>query len=51
LNERPKHGLDNHVKTDIKEMSYGGVDLIELAQSRGQWRVYVNTAMNESLVP
>jgi hypothetical protein len=31
---------------DLKEMGWGGMDWIDLAQDRGQWRALVTTAMN-----
>jgi hypothetical protein len=37
--------VDN-IKTDLREIGWGGVDWIDLAQDRDQWRVLVNTVMN-----
>jgi hypothetical protein len=37
--------VDN-IKTDLTEIGWDGVDWIELAQDRDQWRALVNTAMN-----
>jgi hypothetical protein len=31
---------------DLREIVWGGMDWIELAQQRDQWRVLVNTVMN-----
>jgi hypothetical protein len=31
---------------DLKEIGWGGTDLIILAQNRDQWRALVNTVMN-----
>jgi hypothetical protein len=31
---------------DLRELGWDGVDWIELAQVRDQWRVLVNTVMN-----
>jgi hypothetical protein len=31
---------------DLKEIGWDGVDWIELAQDREQWRALVNTVMN-----
>jgi hypothetical protein len=37
--------LDN-VKMDIREIGWDGVDWIDLAPGRDQWRALVNTVMN-----
>jgi hypothetical protein len=37
--------MDN-IKMDLGEIGWGGVDLIDLAQDRGNWRALVNAAMN-----
>jgi hypothetical protein len=31
---------------DLREMVWGVIDCIDLAQDRDQWRALVNTAMN-----
>jgi hypothetical protein len=31
---------------DLREIGWGSVEWIELAQDRGQWRAVVNTVMN-----
>jgi hypothetical protein len=31
---------------DLREIGWDGMDLIDLAQDRDQWRVLVNTVMN-----
>jgi hypothetical protein len=31
---------------DLREMVWGGVDWIDLAQDRDQWRALVSTVMN-----
>jgi hypothetical protein len=38
--------VDN-IKMDLGEIGWDGVDWIELAQDRDQWRTLVNTVMNE----
>jgi hypothetical protein len=35
---------------DLREIGWGGMDLIDLAQDRDQWRALVDTVMN-LLVP
>jgi hypothetical protein len=37
--------MDN-IKMDLKEIGWDGMDWIDLAQGRDQWRALVNTAMN-----
>jgi hypothetical protein len=37
--------VDN-IKMDLKGTGWGGMDWIDLAQDRDQWRVLVNTVMN-----
>jgi hypothetical protein len=34
------------IKMDLREIGWNGVDWIELAQDRDQWRALVNTVMN-----
>jgi hypothetical protein len=41
--------VDN-IKIDIREIGCDGVDWVNLAQDRDQWRALVNTVMN-LLVP
>jgi hypothetical protein len=35
-----------NIKMDLREIGWGGMDWIDLAQDRDQWRVLVNTAIN-----
>jgi hypothetical protein len=35
-----------NIKMDLREIGWDGVDWIELAQDRDQWRALVNTVMN-----
>jgi hypothetical protein len=37
--------VDN-IKIDLRERGWDGVDWIDLAQDRVQWRALVNTVMN-----
>jgi hypothetical protein len=37
--------VDN-IKMDLREIGWDGINLIDLAQDRDQWRALVNTAMN-----
>jgi hypothetical protein len=34
------------IKTDLKDIGFGDVDWIRLAQDRDRWRALVNTVMN-----
>jgi hypothetical protein len=35
-----------NIKMDLREIGWGGMERMELAQDRDQWRVLVNTVMN-----
>jgi hypothetical protein len=37
--------VDN-IKMDLREIGWDGVDWVDLAQVRDQWRALVNTVMN-----
>jgi hypothetical protein len=45
LGRQRRRWVDN-IKMDLREMGWGGMDWIDLAQNRDQWRTVVNTAMN-----
>jgi hypothetical protein len=36
---------EDNIKTDLREIGWGDMDWIDLAQNRDQWRTIVNTAM------
>jgi hypothetical protein len=38
----------NHVKLDLRERGWVGMDRIDLTQDRDQWRALVSTVMNFS---
>jgi hypothetical protein len=40
---RPRHRWEGHVKTDLREIGFEGVDWIHLAQDRNRWWALVNT--------
>jgi hypothetical protein len=50
LLRRPKSRWADNIKGDLREIGWGGVDWIDLAQDRDQWRAILNTVMN-LLVP
>jgi hypothetical protein len=35
-----------NIKMDLREIGWGGMDWIDLAQDRDQWKALVNTVMN-----
>jgi hypothetical protein len=43
---RPRLTCVDNVKMDLREIGCGGMDWIDLAQDRDQWRVLLNTVMN-----
>jgi hypothetical protein len=43
---RPRRRWVDNIKMDLREIGWDGVDWIDLAQDRDQWRALVNTVMN-----
>jgi hypothetical protein len=43
---RPRRKWEDNIKTDLREIGWGGMDWIDLVQDRDQWRALVNTLMN-----
>jgi hypothetical protein len=43
---RPRRRWVDNDKMDLRETGWDGMDWIELAQDRDQWRALVNTVMN-----
>jgi hypothetical protein len=43
---RPRRRWVDNIKTDLREIGWDGVNLIDMAQDRDQWRVLVNTVLN-----
>jgi hypothetical protein len=43
---RPRRRWVNNIKMDLREIDWDGMDWIDLAQDRDQWRALVNTAMS-----
>jgi hypothetical protein len=42
----PSHMWVEHVKMDLVERAWGGVDWISLAQDRDKWRAVLNAVIN-----
>jgi hypothetical protein len=43
---RPRRMWVNNIKMNLREIGWDGMDWIDLAQDRDQWRALVNTVMN-----
>jgi hypothetical protein len=43
---RPSRRRDDGIRMDLREIGWGSVDWIQLAQDRDRWRDLVNTVMN-----
>jgi hypothetical protein len=43
---RPKRRWVDNIKMDFREIGWYGMDWIDLAQDRDQWRIFVNMVMN-----
>jgi hypothetical protein len=44
--ERPRRRWDDNIKMDLREVGWGGVDWIDLAQNRDRWRALAYTVMS-----
>jgi hypothetical protein len=43
---RPRRRWMHNIKMDLREIGWGGMDWIDLAQDRDQWRALVRNVMN-----
>jgi hypothetical protein len=43
---RPRRRWEDGIRMDLREIGWGSVDWIQLAQVRDQWRALVYTVMN-----
>jgi hypothetical protein len=43
---RPRCRLVDNIKMDLREIEWDGMDLVDVAQDRDQWRTLVNKKMN-----
>jgi hypothetical protein len=46
INNALKHGGYEFLKMDLREIGWDGLDWIDMAQDRDQWRALVNTVLN-----
>jgi hypothetical protein len=46
---RPRRRWVDNIKMDLREIGWDGIEWIDLAQNRDQWRALVNTVMNFGL--
>jgi hypothetical protein len=46
LLERPRHRWVDNIKMDLGEIGWNGVDWIDMAQNRDQWRALENMVLN-----
>jgi hypothetical protein len=44
--ERPRRRWEDGIKMDLREIGWGDVECIQLAQDRDRWRAVVNAVMN-----
>jgi hypothetical protein len=44
--ERPRRRWTENIKMDLREIGWDGVDWIDMAQDKDQWRALVNTVLN-----
>jgi hypothetical protein len=38
--------MEDNIKMDLREIGWGGMEWIDLAQDRDQWRAVISTVMN-----
>jgi hypothetical protein len=43
---RPIRRWEDNIRMDLREIGWGSMDWIDLAQDRDRWRALVNTVMN-----
>jgi hypothetical protein len=43
---RPRRRWVDNIKIDLRETGWDGIDWIDLAQDRNQWRALMNTVIN-----
>jgi hypothetical protein len=43
---RPRRRCEDGIRMDLREIGWGSVEWIQLAQDRDRWQAFVNTVMN-----
>jgi hypothetical protein len=43
---RPRRRWVDNIKMDLRETGWDGVDWMDMAKDRDQWRAFVNTVLN-----
>jgi hypothetical protein len=43
---RPRHRWEDGIRKAVREIGWGSVEWIQMAQYRGRWRALVNMVMN-----
>jgi hypothetical protein len=43
---KPRRKWVDNIKVDLRQIGWGDMDWIDVAQDRDQWRAFVNTVMN-----
>jgi hypothetical protein len=43
---RPRRRWEDNIKMDLRDVGWGGMDWIDLAEDRNQWRALVDMVMN-----
>jgi hypothetical protein len=43
---RPRRRWVDNIKMDLREIRWNGMDLMDIAQDRDQWKAPVNTVLN-----
>jgi hypothetical protein len=44
--ERKRRRWENGIRMDVRDVGWGGMEWIQLAQNRDRWRAFVNAVMN-----
>jgi hypothetical protein len=47
---RPRRRWEDEIRMDLREISWGSVEWIQLAQDRDRWRAVVNTVMKRRVL-